>query len=60
MKVKPGNLSETVVRVLNMSIVLALEEEPQVCQVCEVVLLVEVSMVVLVEALVKVLKEELV
>ena len=39
-----------------MSIVLALEEELQVCQVCEVVFLVEVSM----EALVMVVKEVLV
>ena len=53
MKVKHGNL-------LNLSIVLALEEEPQVCQVCEAVLLVEVSLEDLVEALVKVVKEELV
>ena len=39
---------------------MALEVEPQVCQVCEAVLLVEVSLEDLVEVLVKVVKEELV
>ena len=43
-----------------LSIVLALEEEPQVCQVCEAVLLVGASLEDLVEALVKVVKVELV
>ena len=53
LKVKHCNL-------LNFSIVLALEEEPQVCQVCEAVLLVGVALEDLVEALVKVVKVELV
>ena len=53
LKVKHCNL-------LNFSIVLALEEEPQVCPVCEVVLLVGAALEDLVEALVKVVKEELV
>lgn len=43
-----------------MSIVLALEEELQVCQVCEVVFLVAALPEVPVEALVKVVREELV
>ena len=45
---------------LNISIVLALEEGPQVCQVCEEVFLVEALQEDLVEALVTVEKEELV
>ena len=39
---------------------MALEEEPQVCQVCEAVFLVEVALEALVEAPVMVVKEELV